>query len=145
MKKPLAAALVAMAVVLALPSPAAAFPTSPADTPALACSRGTVDLAHPPVDLPVDQLYEVARRLGMTETPDHAGYGCDQAIRVYPDAPVHDYPGHGPVVLRSNEKSPSQVYCTNSVSAVGLLDPVTPVRIVIGAGCVVETNPFVID
>ncbi|MGW3077893.1 hypothetical protein [Kitasatospora sp. NPDC001132] len=69
----------------------------------------------------------------------------NQAIQVYPDTPNREYPGQGPVVLRTSEKAPSQVYCTNSVSFFGFPNGGPAPRFVIGSGCVVETNPFVID
>ncbi|MFE1879564.1 hypothetical protein [Streptomyces diastatochromogenes] len=151
MKRTLAVASLALVSALALASPAEAAPTPPGDTPALACGLGTVDLTHPPLGYPVATINDLAKRLGLAEVPTAVGLGCDKSIPTDPYSGTHPYPGSGPVVLRTSETAPTQVYCTNSVSALGnLLDsggvvvPGGKTLAVIGSGCVVEANPIII-
>ncbi|MFE9724652.1 hypothetical protein ACFYQ5_13965 [Streptomyces sp. NPDC005794] len=142
MKRTLALASVVLATV-ALASPAQA---APGNTPARACSLGTVDLKNPPLGYPVERIEELAARLGLGALPTGLGIGCDKAVRTDPYSDVHSYPHDGPVVLRAGETARTQLYCTDSVAVFGKILDTVPVEtlVVIGSGCVVQANPIII-
>ncbi|MFF9569939.1 hypothetical protein [Streptomyces sp. NPDC014685] len=108
---------------------------------------GTVDLKHPPLGFSANAVHEAARRLGLND-PGALGPGCEQEERTDPHFEVQPYPNRGPVVLRSKEpgKGSTQLYFTDSVAVFGKTLETVSVEtlVVIGTGCIVETNPIVI-
>ncbi len=142
MKKPFTVACIILATI-ALASPVEA---APRETPALACSLGTVDLKNPPLGYPIEKIEEVAKRLGLAGMPTGLGLGCDKAVRTTPYTGIYPYPMNGPVVLRASETARTQLYCTNSVAVFGKILDTVPVEtlVVIGSGCVKEANPIIV-